>query len=159
MPAVAAVQSPGSWIDALSRLRISISGGPNFIYDLCSTRIPPEKLEGLDLSSWRAMINGSEIVSPATLKHFCETFGGCGVKPENWAVGYGMTEASCAVSFTSLERAPDVIEPIGGQSDGTRRGPAVSCGTPLTGQEVTIVHPDDASPCAPGEEGEVWLAG
>ena len=51
MPAVAFLMQPIRWLQAISRYRATISGGPNFAYELCNRRITPEQRESLDLSS------------------------------------------------------------------------------------------------------------
>ena len=58
---------PARWLEAIHRHRGTLSGGPNFAYELCVRRIGPEEAEGLDLSSWRLAFNGAEPVSPDTM--------------------------------------------------------------------------------------------
>ena len=50
MPAVSFLMQPIRWLQAISRYRATISGGPNFAYELCNRRITPEQRETLDLS-------------------------------------------------------------------------------------------------------------
>ena len=45
------LQKPFRWLQAISRYRCTISGGPNFAYDLCVNKITPEQRSTLDLSS------------------------------------------------------------------------------------------------------------
>ena len=56
--------------------------------------------------------------------------------------GYGLTEATCAVSTMPLSLEP-------------KRG---TCGKPLPGTEVRLVK-DDGTDAAPGEPGELWVRG
>jgi hypothetical protein len=51
----------------------TVSAAPNFAFDLCVHKIPDEDIRGLDLRSWRLVMNGSEAVSPDTIDRF---FGG-----------------------------------------------------------------------------------
>ena len=60
------LEKPVRWLRAITRYRGTISSSPNFAYDLCSAKIRPEDREGLDLSSWRCALNGSEPVSART---------------------------------------------------------------------------------------------
>src|SRR5256885_6720716 len=53
MSPLAFLSRPSQWLRALHRHRGTLSGGPNFSYELCLRRIPDEELEGLDLASWR----------------------------------------------------------------------------------------------------------
>ena len=51
MSPLAFLARPSSWLRAIHRHRGTISGGPNFAYELCLRRIPDDELEGLDLST------------------------------------------------------------------------------------------------------------
>jgi acyl-CoA synthetase (AMP-forming)/AMP-acid ligase II len=46
------LQSPITWLAAIGKYRATISGGPNFAYDLCIRKISEERRATLDLSSW-----------------------------------------------------------------------------------------------------------
>ncbi|HEY4563804.1 MAG TPA: AMP-binding protein, partial [Thermoanaerobaculia bacterium] len=59
MSPVAFLQRPLRWLEAISRYRGTVSGGPNFAYELCARKASPEALAGLDLSSWRVAYNGA----------------------------------------------------------------------------------------------------
>ena len=59
MPPVAFLQRPFRWLAAISRYKATVSGGPNFAYDLCTDRISPSQCAGLDLSSWEVTIKVS----------------------------------------------------------------------------------------------------
>ena len=65
---------PARWLRAIHRHRGTLSGAPNFAFDLCTRRIADEDLEGLDLSSWRMAFNGAEPVLPDTLDAFAGRF-------------------------------------------------------------------------------------
>ena len=47
---------PERWLHAIHEQRGTISGGPNFAYELCLRRLGTEQLEGLDLSSLAARV-------------------------------------------------------------------------------------------------------
>src|SRR5687767_10754138 len=74
MSPLAFLARPSAWLRAIHRHRGTISGGPNFSYELCLRRIPDHELEGLDLSSWRFAFNGAEPVSPETMIGFSQKF-------------------------------------------------------------------------------------
>jgi acyl carrier protein len=91
---------PSQWLRAIHRHRGTISGGPNFSYELCLRRIPDHELEGLDLSSWRFAFNGAEPVSPDTMTQFEERFGKHGFGSNVMSPVYGLAEASVGLAFT-----------------------------------------------------------
>ena len=97
-------QRPVRWLQAISRYKATISGGPNFAYELCTRRITPEQRETLDLSSWDVAYNGAEPVRADTMKRFAATFASCGFRPSAFHPCYGLAEATLLVSGGSLER-------------------------------------------------------
>ena len=87
----------------------TISGAPNFAYDLCTTRIRHEDLADLDLSSWRVAFNGAEAVSPETLQHFAEHFAPFGFRDDTLMPHvYGLAENSVGLAFPPLKRQPKI---------------------------------------------------
>jgi acyl carrier protein len=100
MSPLAFLSRPSQWLRAIHRHRGTISGGPNFSYELCLRRIPEHELEGLDLSSWRFAFNGAEPVSPETMKGFEERFARWGFGKNVMAPVYGLAECSVGLAFT-----------------------------------------------------------
>jgi acyl carrier protein len=100
MSPLAFLSRPSQWLRAIHRHRGTISGGPNFSYELCLRRIPEHELEGLDLSSWRFAFNGAEPVSPETMKGFEEKFARWGFGKNVMAPVYGLAECSVGLAFT-----------------------------------------------------------
>ena len=100
MSPLAFLARPAAWMRAIHRHRGTISGGPNFSYELCLRRIADEDMEGLDLSSWRFAFNGAEPVSPDTLEAFTGRFARWGFRRESMAPVYGLAECTVGVAFT-----------------------------------------------------------
>ena len=98
MSPLAFLARPSAWLRAIHRHRGTISGGPNFSYELCLRRIPDPELEGLDLSSWRFAFNGAEPVRAATLDRFATAFEPCGFRRSAFYPCYGLAEATCQVA-------------------------------------------------------------
>jgi acyl-CoA synthetase (AMP-forming)/AMP-acid ligase II len=161
------IQKPVRWLKAISQYQGSLSGAPNFAYDLCVRKITPEQCEGIDLRSWRVAFNGAEPVRAATLERFAERFSVLGLRPQALYPCYGLAEATLFVGGSTWDR-PAVIHTYdiaALQEDRVVPAPAgegaralVSSGRPW-GQEVVIADPETASRCTPGRIGEIWLAG
>jgi len=100
MSPLAFLSRPSSWLRAIHRHGGTISGGPNFSYELCLKRIQDSELEGVDLSSWRFAFNGAEPVSPETLTAFEEKFSRFGFRKNVLSPVYGLAEASVGLAFT-----------------------------------------------------------
>ncbi|MFT5446045.1 MAG: acyl carrier protein [Gammaproteobacteria bacterium] len=108
MSPLAFLARPERWLQAIHRHRGTISGGPDFAYDLCNRRIEDHLLEGLDLSSWRLAFNGAEPVSPATIERFSDRFSSWGFDPGAMTPVYGLAEATLGVAFTPRGRGPRI---------------------------------------------------
>ena len=103
MPPQSFLQRPLRWLKAISRSKATISGGPNFAYELCVRKITPEQREDLDLSSWKVAYNGAEPVRADTMKRFAESFASCGFQSSSLYASYGLAEATLLVSGGSLK--------------------------------------------------------
>ena len=77
----------------------TLSGAPNFAFDLCVGRIDDSAIEGLDLSSARMVVNGAEPVRAASVRAFCERFAPYGFDPGALAPVYGLAESSVGLAF------------------------------------------------------------
>ncbi|HXM83575.1 MAG TPA: AMP-binding protein [Burkholderiales bacterium] len=100
MSPLAFLSRPSQWLRAIHRHRGTISGGPNFSYELCLRRIPEQELEGLELASWRFAFNGAEPVSADTIAAFEERFAKYGLRKNVMSPVYGLAEASVGLAFT-----------------------------------------------------------
>ena len=119
-----------------------MSAGPNFAFELCVTRVPDEYDE-LDLSSWRMALCGAEPILHHTLERFIDVFK-CGF-PET-ALFKGTVWRKRFYPYVGLHRRT-AQNAAGGRGriqesrvvaseDESQSLTIVSCGKPLTGQEV-----------------------
>ena len=69
-------------------------------------KLPIRTMEGVDLSSWRAALNGAEPVNPETLERFAKRFAKYGFREEAQLPVYGLAEASLGVTVPPLNRGP-----------------------------------------------------
>jgi acyl-CoA synthetase (AMP-forming)/AMP-acid ligase II len=111
--------SPFDWVRAPYRLLQSVSQYqgtltwlPNFAYNFCAHKIRERNLEGVDLSSWRAIINCSEPVHVESHDLFYEKFSAYGLKKSALQTCYAMAENVFAVTQSPLDGTPavDVID-------------------------------------------------
>jgi len=98
------VARPALWLRAIGRYGATISPAPNFGYSLCLTRVADAEMEGVDLSCWRAALNGAEPVAPGVLRAFARRFARWGLSPAALTPVYGLSEAALAVTFSALDR-------------------------------------------------------
>lgn len=169
MGPAAFAQRPWLWLQAISRYRARVSGGPNFAYDLCADRAARILREApLDLSCWQIAFNSAEPVRATTLEGFTRAFAPVGFRREALFPCYGMADATLLISGgpplcppvvkpigkSALSR--DLIEPPAGPRDAFE---AVGCGEALLWEDIRIVDPQALAPCEPGRVGEIWLSG
>ena len=167
MSPLTVIKRPARWLEAMSKYRVTTSGGPNFAYDLCVRRVDQETCEKLDLSDWEVAFNGAEPIRAETIDSFCEKFGPCGFKRDTFQTGYGLAEATLIVTSSPKETEPTVLEvDESALEDGFIRpvgdGPAkrlVGSGLPFEGSKLIVVDPDEERRCEDGEVGEIWFTG
>jgi acyl-CoA synthetase (AMP-forming)/AMP-acid ligase II len=152
MSPLSVLQRPLRWLQAISRYRATVSGAPDFAFDLCARRVAPEDRTGLDLASWSVAFSGAETVRPATLERFAAAFAGVGFRSSSFVPCYGLAEATLIVTGCARNRTPAVRT---GPSGTTR----VSCGGALGNERVLIVDPSTRVPVPNEAVGEVWISG
>jgi acyl-CoA synthetase (AMP-forming)/AMP-acid ligase II len=160
---------PARWLKTISRYKGSISGGPNFAYELCLRRMAETDVAGLDLGSWRVAFSGAEPVNPDTVERFCQRFGAHGLRREAVMPVYGLAENSVGLAFPPLSRGPrvDAIrreafqstgEAIPAEADDPTPLRFAACGQPMAGHQIRIV--DSASRELPDrQEGRIQFRG
>jgi fatty-acyl-CoA synthase len=99
LPPLLFLKRPVRWLETISRLRGSISFGPNFAYALCVKRVRDKDMEGLDLSHWRVAGCGAEPIRAGNLRDFADKFARVGFDHRALMPSYGMAEVTLAVSF------------------------------------------------------------
>jgi amino acid adenylation domain-containing protein len=159
------LQRPVRWLEAISRHRGTISGGPDFSFRLCLDRIKDSQLAALDLSSWRIAFSGAEPVRHDTLASFSERFSVAAFDSESVCPCYGLAEATLMVS----SGVPDLgMVTTAFSTESLRRGTveleelgkvAVACGVVVEDHTVTIRHEQSGNLCQAAEIGEIWFSG
>lgn len=104
------VRAPYKLMQSVTKYKGTLSWLPNFSYNFCAQKIRDRNLEGVDLSSWRAVINCSEPVRWESHRAFYEKFKACGLKLEALQTSYAMAENVFGVTQSGLARQPQVEE-------------------------------------------------
>ena len=169
MSPLAFLARPARWLWALDAHRGTISPAPNFAYDLCVHRVIDDEIEGLDLSSVRLLLNGSEAVSPDTLERFTRRFAPYGLNAGAVAPVYGLAECAVGLAMPPVGRPPrvdrvarGVFEESGHAAPTTLDDASalrfVSCGRALPDHELRVVD-DDGAIVGERREGRVRFRG
>jgi acyl-CoA synthetase (AMP-forming)/AMP-acid ligase II len=168
MSPVAFLRRPASWLQMVSRYRATITGAPNFAYDLCVRRTKDADLEGLDLTSVELIFTGAEPVRRDSIERFVERFAPYGLRAEALYPCYGLAEATLYVTggeplggWRSVSVARDALELAGVArlaKPGEPSRDLVACGTPGPDTRLLIVDPARHEPLDGGAVGEVWVS-
>ncbi|MGW1867807.1 fatty acyl-AMP ligase [Streptomyces mauvecolor] len=168
MEPAAFVRDPMVWLRAIEAEEDVFAAAPDFAYELCVRRIPPEERRRVDLSTWRVAANGAEPVRAETLRRFADAFRPSFFRPEVFSPGYGLAECTLSVTIgRPLYDAPVRRCDRSALARGTAVPAAspdgaaelVGCGTPLPGVRVQIVDPATRRVLPAGAVGEIWVSG
>ena len=164
IPTMDFMRDPAIWLRAIDKYRGTFAWAPNLAYALCAKRLRNEALDGLDLSSWRLALNGSEPVLATTVRAFAKRMAAYGFSRECMSPAYGLAEATvlatvhpvreeplCEVLDRDLLAAEEIARPT--SSDGVS---CVSIGRAIPNCKLEI---RDAAgrPLPERHVGKVWL--
>jgi fatty acid CoA ligase FadD32 len=173
MTPAAFVRRPERWIRELARKPEdtggTISPAPNFAFDHAAARGVPKDGEPLDLSNVKAILNGSEPISAATVRRFNEAFGPFGFPSKAIKPSYGLAEATLFVSTTPVAEEPKIIS-VDREALNSGRFVEVPDDSPTAvaqagagkigvDQWAVIVDAESASELPDGQIGEIWISG
>jgi len=169
MPHLMFLQKPVRWLRAISRYKATVSGAPNFAYDLCVKKVKPEELATLDLSHWEIAFDGAEKIYCETLNQFADHFHACGFERRSFAPCYGLAEGTLMVTGIARGALPgqlsldksalekNKIKVV--QKARSEEQVLVGSGVNSSDQEILIVNPETLESCASNEVGEIWVKG
>lgn len=162
------LQRPLRWWQAVSRYRATVTGGPNFAYDLSAKRLSTDPDLKLDLRSLEVAYCGAEPIQPQTLRRFVELMQPHGLSPRSILPCYGMAEATLLVSGGPAQSEPvyrNYVETSLNQGLATAAEEGVdakllaACGVVGLQKKIIIVAPESHHQLGDGKVGEVWLSG
>lgn len=102
------VRAPYRLLQAVSTYKGTLAWLPNFAYNFCAKKIRDRHLEGVDLSTWRAVINCSEPVRWESHQAFYEQFTDYGLRSNALQTSYAMAENTFGVTQSDLDHQPPI---------------------------------------------------
>jgi len=168
LPPGAFLQRPLRWLQAVAAFGGTLTGAPDFAWDLCARRATPELARALDLTRLRVAFSGAERVRPETLERFAAAFAPSGFRREAFVPTYGLAEATLGLTSRPLGALPaearlDEAALRQGRAAPAREGAAArrlaSCGRPVGSAELQVADPETLRPVEEGVVGEIWARG
>ncbi|CEG56898.1 fatty acyl-AMP ligase [Legionella fallonii] len=170
MSPVVFLRAPFLWLKAISEFQGTISGGPNFAFDLCTNKINEAELNSeLNLNHWRVAYNGAEPIQHNTLENFSKKFAAFGFKKTAFYPIYGLAESTVYVSgekvssnepphylYVDKESLQKNKVVVNSHKEDSKI--LVSCGKPKMPARIIVDFPT-AKICDEGVIGEIWLNG
>ncbi|WP_280234309.1 fatty acyl-AMP ligase [Nocardia cyriacigeorgica] len=164
MPPLQFVQRPVRWLRAVTEYSATITGGPNFAYELCCRRIRESEREDIDLSSLEVAFNGAEPIREATLAQFAAAFEPHGFDARSFYPCYGLAESTLFTTGAVRGAGAVRVEVDRAELHAGRFAPGsgqvmVSSGRPELDRRLAIVDPDTGVALPDGTVGEIWIGG
>lgn len=169
MSPMAFLQKPLRWLQAISKYQATISGAPNFAYELCANKVTEEQKRELDLSYWRVAFNGAEKVRPETLDKFVRIFADTGFSKKSLFPTYGLAESTVFVTGGPAQTGPTYLDVSKHALENNRvlvdtfaslpSQRIIAVGQPWFDHCVTIVNPETKCACPKNIVGEIWVKG
>ncbi|MEB3049514.1 long-chain-fatty-acid--AMP ligase FadD32 [Mycolicibacter sp. MYC123] len=175
MTPAAFVRRPYRWIREMARKEGEtgecFTVAPNFAFEHAAVRgLPKEGDPPLDLSNVKAIMNGSEPVSAASVRKFMDAFGPYGLRDRVIKPSYGLAEATLFVSMIEMDEAPKIVYVDREELNNANRFVEVSADAPNAvsqasagkvgvDQWAVIVDYETGAELPDGQIGEIWLQG
>jgi fatty-acyl-CoA synthase len=152
------VTRPALFLQCASRFQGTHAWHPNFAYQFMADRMRDRELEGVDLSSMRALVNCSEPVTHEAQEAFFGRYRARGLRSGVFKGCYAMAETTFALTHGEPDH-PRYLDPDGPLDDVRSPSAAgyVSVGRPLPGVELRVVDPDGLEPLPERRVGEIWV--
>ncbi len=159
---------PMSWLENLSRYKITHSIAPNSAFELCLKKYDHDSAH-MDLSHVEYLANCGEQVIPETILDFQRQFGIFQLKNDVIKPCYGLAEATLKVTASNAaspirylwadekELVSNRVRSTGPKLTGSRL--LVGCGSCTIDSTIVIVDPHTKQICKDSEIGEIWVAG
>lgn len=161
------LQRPVRWLRAITKYGVTVTGGPNFSYQLCVDKIADHEMEGLNLSTLDIAFNGAEPIRPNTLEAFRKKFEPYGFRSSASLPCYGMAETTLIVTGGPQDPRPvmrsfdrfelDKKHVVARTEDDPSARKLVGCGAVLPNETVLIVDPESREVLSEDSIGEIWV--
>ncbi|KAH8584991.1 type I fatty acid synthase, partial [Cryptosporidium sp. chipmunk genotype I] len=167
------IKKPYLWMQCMDKYNCSVSGAPNFAFEVVVRKTSKEILNQLNLKHVFAILSGAEPIRKTTIDRFTEAFKSVGIKSNVIKPAYGLAEHTLIVagsnSFqqevkhitvnTKKLRERNIVEiKEATEKSSIETTSFVSSGMVYKGIDLRIVNPDSFKEVNPGNVGEIWIS-
>lgn len=171
------IRDPARWLGCFTPGRASMSAAPSFAFAYAARRVSAHRLDELDLSEWRGVCVGAEVIDAAALDTFARAAARTGFRHDVFVPSYGLAENTLAVSGGTQARAllvrPDwtsmrfgeavpvqQVLRLGDEPIERGAGWLAGHGMPAAAEDIGVLIVDDAgTPLPDGHLGEILVTG
>lgn len=162
------IKNPSSWLIAITKHKITLSGAPNFSYEMCLKGINADDKKELDLSSWEIAFNCGERIQKDTLEEFYKEFEFYGLNKSALCPCYGLTESTSIIAVNDEYTTENLyinidskqvnnLKAVLSNKKSNSKMAVVNCGRPNENTSIIIVNPQSQTKCNEEEIGEIWI--
>ena len=157
------LENPKLWIKLLSDFHLTLTVGPGSAFDACTRIFTKKDAAKYPLTHVTHFMNGSEFISPKTVKMFAEMFQ---LAPNAMAPGYGLAENVCLATFASQDYRSLKLDyeayqknkaVLSEENDHVKE--IVSVGAPVKDLTVVVGNPKTRKVYPDLRIGEIFIAG
>lgn len=168
---VSFISNPFCLLSTINHYRATLSGQPDFAFNLCVDKVTESQKSNLDLSCLRVLYSGAEPVRKRTLDRFLDAFSPVGLRPETFTPGYGMAESTLILTVADVLKPPVYLSVISSSLEKHEVVIATdseqnSCIQVITSNgktsldtEILIVDPETREVLSADKVGEIWGRG
>ncbi|WP_204802338.1 AMP-binding protein [Mycobacterium riyadhense] len=172
------IRDPGRWLSCFGPGKARHAASPSFAFAYLARRITPDRLVNFDLSAWRSVIVGAEVVDPLALAAFARFAAPAGFASTAFVPAYGLAENTLGVTSPGggqemLLVRPDwasmgigepvrILEQARFSTDWATNetGWLVGHGSPVPADGIAVrVIDEDGTPLPAGHLGEIAVTG
>lgn len=161
------LQKPVNWLRTIDKYNATISGGPNFAYDLCIEKITDQDMLGIRLNKLKIAFNGAEPIRKSTLEAFFDKFSKYGFKKRAFLPCYGLAEGTLFVTGKQIgtlvkyhKMTTEKINELKALNVGLMldyEHTFVSSGKVYDDKKILIIDPRTKAKCSDGQVGEILI--
>jgi acyl-CoA synthetase (AMP-forming)/AMP-acid ligase II len=105
------IRDPARWLECFLPGRATLTAAPSFAFSYLARRVPADRIARMDLSGWRGIALGSEVIDVAALEAFARHAAPAKFSRAAFFPGYGLAENTLWVTSAGLDAKVRALRP------------------------------------------------